>query len=187
MSDNDSLANASPLPKRILIVGLGNPILGDDGVGWRVAEEVQRQIVQRQAHPRAPEECDIEVDCVALGGLSLMEQLIGYDRAIVIDSIDTGHGAIGRVHQLELDELPDRSAGHTTAIHDTSLQTALKVGRSLGAQLPDRITVIAVESPNVYNFSEELSAPVAAAVPVAAQLVMDLLYLSQEELPYGIT
>ena len=53
---------------KTLMIGLGNPILGDDGVGWRVAEEVTRK-TNRPA--------DIEVDCVALGGLSLMERLTG--------------------------------------------------------------------------------------------------------------
>ena len=58
---------------RTIVVGLGNPILGDDGVGWRVAQAVQAL---------APE---ADVECQALGGLSLMERLVGYQRAIIVD------------------------------------------------------------------------------------------------------
>lgn len=148
---------------KILIVGLGNPILGDDGIGWHVAEQVQELLPE--AH----------VVCLSLGGLSLMEQLIGYETAIIIDAIQTRHGRPGEVYTLNLDELPDYSAGHTTAAHDTSLQTALNLGRQMGAVLPENITVIAVETDRVYDFSETLSAPVAAAISPAVAAVLSLL------------
>lgn len=157
---------------RTLVVGLGNPILGDDGVGWKVAEEVARRLDQSTIYNL---QSAIEIDCVALGGLSLMERLIGYERAIVIDAIGTGQHALGEVYHFDLDELYDPSAGHTTAVHDLSLMMAVQMGRALGAELPRQITVVAVEAPYTYHFTEELTPPVAAAVPVAAQSVIDLL------------
>jgi hydrogenase maturation protease len=144
-------------------VGLGNPILGDDGIGWRVADGLRAQIP------------DVEVACLALGGLSLMERLVGYERVIIIDSIQTRQGQVGQVYRFALDDLPDLSAGHTTAAHDTSLQTALKMGRAMGAPLPDEVHIVAVEAERVYDFSEELSPEVAAAIPEATQAVVDLL------------
>lgn len=153
-----------------IIVGLGNPILGDDGVGWHVAKQVSETLRQNpQAGPQ------VVVEFLSLGGLSLMEHLIGYDRAIIIDAIDTGDGPHGSVQCFSLERLPDNSGGHLTAIHDTSLQTALQVGRSMGAHLPQDITIVGVESPYVYDFSESLTPPVAAAVPAAVQMVLDLL------------
>jgi len=171
MSSEGSLSSFVHCPSPILVIGLGNPILGDDGVGWRVAE----QVANRLPKSSATSEVAIEVDCVSLGGLSLMERMIGYDRAIVIDAIATGQRPIGSVTRLALDDLPDRAAGHTTAAHDTSLQTALQVGRALGARLPDQITIVAVEARAVYDFSEELSPPVAAAVPRATDMVIAAL------------
>jgi hydrogenase maturation protease len=155
---------------KTLVIGLGNPILGDDGVGWKVAEAVSARLSSCQ-RPAA----HVEVDCAALGGLSLMERMVGYDRAIVIDAIGTGQRPPGEVSHFDLDELYDPSAGHTTAVHDVSLMTAVRMGRSMGAVLPRRITVVAVESPYTYDFTEELTPPVQAAVPVAAQTVIDLL------------
>jgi hydrogenase maturation protease len=152
-------APAEQLPGHILVVGLGNPILGDDGVGWQVAEQVRKQ------RP------DIEVECLALGGLSLMERLIGYERVIIIDAIQTDDGRVGAVTQFPLEALPDRSAGHTTAVHDTSLQTALNLGRQMGADLPDHVHIVAVEAAQIYDFSEELTPAVAAAVPEATAIV----------------
>ncbi len=154
---------------KTLVVGLGNPILGDDGAGWKVAEEVAQRL------PKSAQTSEVSVDCASLGVLSLMEHLIGYERAIVIDAIGTGQKPIGAVYQFQLDELYDPTSGHTTAAHDVSLMTAIQIGRSLGAALPARIDVVAIESPYVYDFSEHLTPPVAAAVPRAAQLVIDLL------------
>jgi hydrogenase maturation protease len=165
---------------KTLIVGLGNPILGDDGVGWKVAEEVQKRMqnvecgVRNNSAFHNPNSA-IDVDCVSLGGLSLMEHLIGYEHAIVIDAIGTGQHPIGTAYHFRLDDLYDPTSGHTTAVHDVSLITALKMGRSMGAALPDRIDVVAIESPYVYDFTEELTPPVAAAVPQAVEMVMDLL------------
>lgn len=176
---------------KTLIVGLGNPILGDDGVGWRVAEAVRKQWQRADlrlliddetprsslSHPKLA----VEVDCFALGGLSLMERLVGYDRAIIVDAITTGQPP-GTVSRLRLDELPDFSTAHTSAVHDTSLQNALRVGRTMGAQLPEEIWVVGVEAQCVYDFSETLTPPVAEAVPVAARLVLELL----EDKAYGL-
>ena len=174
---------------RWLVIGLGNPILGDDGVGWRVAEEVRRRLrmaddgwrnAEHAADSQIPNpKSEIEVDCASLGGLSLMERLIGYERAILIDAIGTGQKPIGAAYHFQLDALYDPTSGHTTAAHDVSLMTAIQIGRSLGAALPDRIDVVAIESPFVYDFTEELTAPVAAAVPQAMELVMDLLNLRE--------
>ncbi len=149
--------------KKTVVVGLGNPILGDDGVGWQVAAAVQAV---------APE---VEVDFLASGGLGLMERLIGYERAIIVDAIQTKGGQVGDVSCFEMPALPDFSAGHTTAAHDTSLPTALKMGRAMGAALPARIDIVAVEAERVYEFSEELTPAVAAAVPQAVAAVLDIL------------
>jgi hydrogenase maturation protease len=151
---------------KTLVIGLGNPILGDDGVGWKVAEELS-SIVGHQS--------SIEVDTASLGGLSLMERLLGYDRVVLVDSMETGQGQVGSVRTFSLASLPDPMAGHSASAHDTSLITALKTAESIGADIPKRVDVVAVEAQNVYDFSEELSPPVAAAVPKAVQAVLDLL------------
>ena len=126
-----------------------------------------------QAEPVSAQ--DLEVDCLALGGLSLMERLVGYQRAIIIDAMTTHHCPPGTVTCFPLEALPDRAAGHTTAAHDTSLQTAIAVGRAMGAPLPKTIFIVAVESEQIYDFSEELTPEVAAAIPPAEQMVLDLI------------
>ena len=151
---------------KTIVIGLGNPILGDDGIGWKIAEELASVIGQ---------DSSVEIDTAALGGLSLMERMLGYDRVVLVDSMETGQGPVGSVQTFPLASLPDPMAGHSASAHDTSLITALQTAKSIGADIPKRVDVVAVEAQNVYAFSEELSAPVAAAVPVAVQAVLDLL------------
>jgi hydrogenase maturation protease len=152
---------------KTLVVGLGNPILGDDGVGWAIASMVSNQLPATSP--------SIEVDCLSLGGLSLMERMLGYDRVVLVDSMETGQSPVGSVQTFPLGSLPDPMAGHSASAHDTSLITALKTAESIGADIPKRVDVVAVEAKNVYDFSEELSSPVAAAVPEAVQAVLDLI------------
>jgi len=179
---------------RTRIIGLGNPILGDDGVGWRVAEQIEKEIEAKQ--PLYPHLC-IDIQKFSLGGLSLMEQMIDTDAVILVDAIQTGHQPIGSVYRLNLDELPNYSAGHgsvyrlnldelpnysaghTTSPHDTSLQNALQAGKLMGAHLPNIIRIVAIEAEKVYEFSEQLSPPVEQAIPKACQAVWE--YLSELE------
>lgn len=149
----------------MLVIGLGNPILGDDGVGWKVAEELKEQL---------PPELPVDVDCLSLGGISLMEHLIDYDRAILIDAFALDEPT-GSILVLKLSDLPNYSAFHTTSSHDTSLQNAIELGRSVGAHLPHDIRVVGIATKHVYDFSNALSPPVAQAVPQATRIVLDLL------------
>jgi hydrogenase maturation protease len=162
----------------ILVVGLGNPILGDDGVGWRVADEVARLLALKPLSPpsrfagKNTKEF-IEIEHLSLGGLSLMERLIGYDQAVIIDAIQTGNHPLGTVRRFSLAELPNLSEGHTTSAHDTSLQTAILLGRSLGVKLPEEIVIVSIEAEITYEFSEELSPAISAAVSEATACVLD--------------
>lgn len=154
------------MPSRTLLLGLGNPLLGDDGLGWKIAAAVQSKIKNQ---PSA-----IDVDFLSVGGLALMERLIGYDRAIVIDAMTLGQPE-GTVSCFDLNALPDHAASHTAAPHDATLQTAVRLGRQLGAHLPTSITIVGVEAHNLYEFTEALTPAAQAAIPQATRIVLALL------------
>ncbi len=153
------------MSSKLLIIGLGNPLLGDDGVGWRVVESIQPQL----------EKAGIEYDLLAGGGLSLMERMVGYDKSIIVDSMYSGGSPKGAVVSFPLEALDNPFSGHLGSAHETSLHTALDVGRRLGAILPNEVLVVAIESPAVYDFSEELTPEAQAAVPIAAREVLNLI------------
>jgi hydrogenase maturation protease len=153
--------------ERTLVVGLGNPLLGDDGVGWNVVAALADSLVDP-----AP---SVELDCLAVGGLTLMERLAGFDRAILVDALVTGRDAPGTLTVCPLDELAERAAAHLDSAHDAPIGAALEAGRALGACLPDEILVVGIEAERVDTFGEALSAAVAAAVPTAVDRVVRLI------------
>ena len=155
---------------RILVIGLGNPILGDDSVGLQVARAVRSAVVARK---------DVDVVEETHGGLKLMERMIGYDRVIVVDAVTSGEPA-GTIHELRLDGRPSHRSG---SAHDVDLPTALAVGRQAGAPLPsdENILLIGIAADEVETFGEALTPPVAAAVPRAAGLVLESLPITQKE------
>ena len=158
---------------RTIVIGLGNPLLGDDGVGWRVADEVEGLLrTARNAGRSIP---DVEIERLGVGGLRLMECLTGYETAILVDAAELPHRPIAEVRSCCFDDLADFAAGHLDSAHDASLKTALALGRRLGASLPDRIEAVTIQVRSTDVFSEELSPEVADAVPVAVSAVMSLL------------
>lgn len=159
---------------KTLVVGLGNPALGDDGVGWRVAKDVCKNL---------PEDARVDVNCLSLGGIGLMEHLIGYDRVILVDAFEMD-APVGSVSVLKLNQLPNYSAFHIASAHDTSLQKAMELGRKMGARLPEDVMVVGIAVENIHEFSDDLSPPVAQVVPFVVNILLDLLKgITTEETP----
>lgn len=155
-----------------LVIGLGNPILGDDGVGWRVAEEVARRLAADPGLLRSVGR--VEVDLLAVGGLTLMERLVGYERAVLIDAALDGRPA-GTIVVGTLAEMDGRLTGHLDSAHDATLGAALEVGAALGARLPATLSLVTVSARRVSDFQEHMTREVTAAVAPAADEVVALL------------
>jgi hydrogenase maturation protease len=151
---------------RVLVIGLGNPILGDDGVGWAVARQLADQFA---------DEVGVDVDCLAVGGLGLMERMLGYSHVILVDSIETGMHPVGTVSVLKLADLKEPGPGHTASAHDASLMTALATARLMDADVPEQVDIVAIEARVGFDFTETLTPAVAAAVMPACERVAELL------------
>ena len=152
---------------KTLVIGLGNPILTDDGVGVKVAYEVD-EILNNLNHD------GIDVKEASVGGLRLMEEMVGYDRVILIDAImKPGGGNPGTIHRMTLDDLRKISpTQHSACAHDTSLVTALEAGSIMGLHLPKNIVIFAIEVENVDEFNENPTCAVAEAIPIVTDAVL---------------
>lgn len=149
---------------KTLVLGLGNPILTDDGVGVRVAEEVRASLLDTTG---------IDVSEVSVGGLALMEAMIGYDRVMLIDAIQKNGDKPGSVHRMTIQDLKAISpTQHSSSPHDTNLITALEMGKRMSLSLPKDIVIYAISVENVLDFGDELTPAVAAAIPI---VVADIL------------
>ncbi|MBN1668326.1 MAG: hydrogenase maturation protease [Anaerolineales bacterium] len=152
---------------KTIVIGLGNPILTDDGVGVKVAYAVE-QILTEQGRT------DITVTEASVGGLRLMELMLGYERVIIIDAIMHRNGqAPGTIFEMTLDDLRQISpTQHSASAHDTSLVTALEAAASMGMPIPAEVKIFAVEVENILDFSETPTPAVAAVIPEVTRLVL---------------
>ncbi len=149
---------------KTLIIGLGNPLVTDDSIGLRVVAELRPLVAGRP---------EIELAEDYWGGLRLMERMVGYDRAIVIDAICTG-APPGTIHLLTPDGLATQ---RSASAHDVNLATALQFGRQADAQLPDNehIRLVGIEAEDILNFGEQCTPAVEAAIPRAVETVLQVL------------
>ena len=137
--------------------------MGDDGVGWVVAEEISKL--------KSFESTEVVVDCLSVGGLTLMERLVGFGRAIIVDALQTTLHPVGTVIHMPLEDLPEQMAGHLASAHDVNLKTALQLGREMCAQLPEEIIIVGIVANCVTDFSKDLSPQVRAAVHQAVECI----------------
>jgi len=153
---------------RTLVLGIGNSILGDDGVGVRVAREVAARV----------KDGNVDVRDVSVDGLNLFDFILGYDKLVVIDAIVTEDGAVGDVFRIVPEKVcdPSRSA---ISPHHFNLATTLEIGKKLfPAQIPRDVVLYAVEAEEATAVSEEMTREVEQAVPRAADLVMEEIGLA---------
>lgn len=144
---------------KTIVVGLGNPILTDDGVGVKVAYAVRDALASEGRN-------DVAVTEASVGGLRLMEMMVGYDRAILVDALQHPDAKPGTIHRMSLDDLRAISpTQHSACAHDTSLTTALEMGRQMGLALPKEVSIYAVGVEDVLCFGEEPTPAVAKAIP----------------------
>lgn len=147
---------------KTLVLGLGNPILTDDGVGVRVVQEVATR------HPQN----NVTFAEASVGGLRLLEIIAGYKRIIMVDAIQTSNGKPGDIYRLHPSDF--HASLHSGSTHDLSLPDALALGRSLGMTLPEdeAFVIIAIEAEDVLTFGEECTPAIAAVIPRAVETVL---------------
>ena len=149
-----------------LVLGMGNPILSDDGVGLLVAERLRSVTL-----PDGVEVLQSEV-----AGLRLLELVRGFTRVIIIDALKSPAEVGREPGEIVRYEAQDFKGGQRYgSAHSIGLGTVLELGRKLGYDMPEDVTVFAIEAVDVETFGEELSPPVAAAAQrVLAMIAAEL-------------
>jgi len=145
---------------KTLILGLGNPILRDDGVGIKVAREIGRRVDSPW----------VEVIEACTGGLDLLELIRGYARVVIVDSIQIRGRRPGEIFLLHLNDL--KTTIRLSSPHDVNLATAMELGRKLGLPLPQEIKIYAIQGEDVFTFDEECSPAVEKAISQIAEEIM---------------
>ena len=164
--------------KPLLVIGLGNPLLSDDGVGLAVARLIEEA--------RMP---GVEVAYAHSGGLDLMELMVGYDQAVVIDALDTSYVpcpagaplAPGQVVEMQGTNL--ESTRNAASSHSATLGEALEAARALGIEVPGpgKVRLFGIQAHDVITVSESLTSELTEALPEALAAITSALALNIEE------
>ncbi len=148
---------------KTLILGLGNPVRHDDGVGNRIAQILKDKI----------ENPEVTVSETTTFGFALLDYLAGYERVIIIDAVQTEGGKVGQIYRLSLQDIATPNTSFET--HTVSLATILELGTRLEMSMPKEVVIFAIEVADVTSFEETLTSEVEEAVPEVARLVLSEL------------
>ncbi|MCD1294442.1 hydrogenase [Methanocella sp. CWC-04] len=149
------------MTKTIKILGCGNALVGDDGVGIRVIEKLQEMDL--------PE----NVECIdaGVGGLNILSWIEDADKVVIIDAVQTGNEPAGTIYRFTDKELPP-SGMFMLSLHDLNLVDTINVGRMV-QKMPSEIIIYGVEVKRLIEFTKELTPEVEAAIPELIELVLE--------------
>jgi len=150
-----------------IIVGLGNDLLSDDGIGIYAARYLMGKLKKSEA----------DIVATALHGLALLEIFLGYKRAIVIDAVETGAFTPGTVIEWTAENL---KAIPSPSPHYTGLPELIALARELELDFPEDIKILAIEIRNAHRIGLEISASIRASLGEIAGRVRS--YLQQWQL-----
>ena len=151
--------NRPSAPRPILVLGVGNILLSDEGVGVRVIEALQKY--------RLPQ--GVEVLDGGTAGLELIDIISRRKKVIVVDAVRGGEPPAS-VYRLSGDELAEQGRRQLTSIHQVGLQEALRRTEITGGT-PDEVVILGIEPASVET-GLELSPEVASVVPRVVELIL---------------
>jgi hydrogenase maturation protease len=143
-----------------LVLGLGNTIMSDDGIGPKVIARLKETEIYA---------ADRDFLDGGTLGLDLLPYLEGVQRLILVDAVETGQPA-GTLVRLTGDEVP-MALETKLSPHQMGMKDLLAVAQLMG-QLPEEIILLGVQ-PQLIEMGTELSPPVAAAFPSLVLLVQN--------------
>jgi hydrogenase maturation protease len=150
--------------RRILILGVGNLLLSDEGVGVHIA----RTLMEMDFPP------EVRVVEGGTDGFGLMHVLLEAERLIVVDAVKGG-GPPGSIYRFEIEDCPPFPDIYKTSVHQISILEVINLSGLIGS--PPRTTIIGVE-PKSLEMGMDLSPEIEAKIPRVIQLIHEEVALS---------
>lgn len=132
--------------KPSVIIGLGNPVLADDTIGLLIVKEMKVRLASR--FPQ------VDFRLNYSGGFDLLYDLIDFNHAIIVDSINTNKAFPGYCHEFSLEDFKTIPQPCVVDSHGMNLITILETGKKCGYTMPTDIAVFGIEGMEFYRLSE---------------------------------
>jgi hydrogenase maturation protease len=142
------------------IIGLGNTILTDDGVGVYAARELARRL----------DAAAVDVIEMEVAGFDLLERLVGWRRVILVDAIcfdDLPPGEVVRIAPSDL-----RTSLRIRSVHEIDLPTVLGLGRFMGMAMPEEVVIFGVQAADTCTLHEGLTPAVEEGMGKVVEAVL---------------
>jgi len=150
------------MDKNLVVLGMGNTLLGDDGVGIYVAQELEKKCPVKEGT------C---FEYVSWGGFRIIDVLQNYKNAIVIDAINTNEKPEGYIHVLNHESL--LHSIRMVSFHDVNFATAIRFASTLNIPMPEKIFVYGIEVRNIETFTEGLTPTIQKAADKCIGIVLN--------------
>ena len=132
------------------VIGIGNPMMGDDGIGPRLILELESSNI------------DADLIDMGTGGMQLVHLMAEYRSVILIDSAEMGlYPGESRIFSPE--EVVSFKETRAYSLHDWDLLRSIQISRDLG-EAPDRILILAIQ-PGSLGMGEDLSPTLKEKIP----------------------
>ncbi|MFZ1947365.1 MAG: hydrogenase maturation protease [bacterium] len=145
---------------RNILIGLGNPSMSDDGAGLVVARAAHRHLV------------GFDLELSSAGGFEVVDRLLAYRTAAIVDSMVTGEHPPGTAVRLEL---PGARTLRTVGSHGIGLAEAIGLARGWGAPVAGRILLFGIEVIEPFKVGDQISPRVLDRVEAAAAEIADVI------------
>jgi hydrogenase maturation protease len=145
--------------KGVLVLGLGNPLLGDEGIGVRVVEELKGL--------ELPDGVTVAEGGTA--GLGLMGLMEGYQQVIIVDAADMGH-APGHLVRFTPPQVQFKTAEAPLSLHQLGLGEVLTLAEALEVA-PAELVIIGIQ-PGQVEVGAGLSPEVEGTIPQIIKIIL---------------
>ncbi len=154
---------------KLVILGLGNTILSDDGAGIYVVRKINERFSLDTSHQPL-----VTIKEASLGGFNFIDLLTGFDRAVIIDAVHTKSGKPGEYY--ELDPAALKPSARLSSLHGIDFATAVQMAHDMGVPFPKEIKIFVMEVEDEFTFGEKCTPKVEAAIKPMAEFVWKTLY-----------
>ena len=145
----------------IVVVGLGNPLRGDEGVAVRIVQELEPAFGNRP---------DVRLLDIGTSGMRLLDALAGADRAVIVDCARMGEEP-GTIMRFRADDVTSRHQADSITPHAGDLLRLIDLARRLGA-CPEETVLFGIE-PVSLDYREGLTALIEERLPLYVQRIAD--------------
>jgi hydrogenase maturation protease len=157
------------IPKKILVLGMGNDIMGDDAAGLVAARRLEEKLNTGGG---------VDFCFISSAGFILMDVMEGYDKVLVLDSVLSGEKSAGDIRELDKSELMGKYSGSP---HYTGLPEIIELAKRLELDFPDELRALVIGINEKGILRESLSSIIEEKIPLFTEKAAQIINSWQKE------